>query len=132
VGINPKMIEGKIVPATPSDLTPQRVREKVSWVREAAEKAGRDADLIEFNSLAFVVSVTDDPSGLRAALSKSSGMTVEEVADCPIFLTGSANEIRERLEKRREETGISYVVLAATAHDALESFAEVVAPLSGK
>ena len=55
----------------------------------------------------------------------------EEVADCPIFLTGSASEIRERLEKRREETGISYVVLAATAHEALESFAEVVEPLAG-
>jgi len=39
--------------------------------------------------------------------------TEDEVADCPIFLTGSASEIRERLEKRREETGINYVVISA-------------------
>jgi len=132
VGINPRMVAGKIVPETPADLRPERVREKVRWVREAAEQAGRDPDRIEFNALTFMVQVTDDPSGLRAALSKSSGMTEAEVADCPIFLTGSASEIRERLEKRREETGISYIVLAATAHDALESFAEAVAPLAGK
>ncbi|MGI9540327.1 MAG: TIGR03621 family F420-dependent LLM class oxidoreductase, partial [Miltoncostaeaceae bacterium] len=132
VGINPKMIDGKIVPATPADLRPENVREKVRWVREAAEAAGRDPDRLAFNALAFVVQVSDAPSGLRGALAKSSGMSEEEVADCPIVLTVSASEIRERLEKRREETGISYVVLAATAHEALESFAEVVAPLAGK
>jgi len=133
VGINPRMVEGKIVPATPADLAPDRVREKVSWVREAAEAAGRDADRIEFNTLAFVVAVTDDPSGLRAAIASGSGMSEDEVADCPIFLTGSASEIRERLEKRREETGINYIVISAAAHEALETFAEaVVEPLSGK
>jgi len=132
VGINPRLIEGKVVPETPADLRPERVREKVGWVREAAEKAGRDPARIEFNTLAFVVKVTDDPSGLRGALATSSGMSEDEVADCPIFLTGSASEISERLEKRREETGISYVVLAASSHDALEPFAEVVERLAGK
>jgi alkanesulfonate monooxygenase SsuD/methylene tetrahydromethanopterin reductase-like flavin-dependent oxidoreductase (luciferase family) len=133
VGINPKMVAGKVLPATPADLAPDRVREKVSWVREAAEGAGRNPDDIEFNTLAFVVAVTDDPSGLRAALARGSGMTAEEVADCPIFLTGPASEIRERLEKRREETGINYVVISAHAQEAIETFAEaVVAPLAGR
>jgi len=133
VGINPKMVEGKILPATPADLAPERVREKVSWVREAAEKAGRDPGQIELNTLAFVVAVTDEPKGVRAALASASGMSEDEVADCPIFLTGSASEIRERLEKRREQTGISYVVISARAPEAVEAFAEaVVEPLSGK
>jgi len=132
VGINPKMIAGRIAPETPADLRPANVREKVAWVREAAEQAGRDPERIEFNSLAFVVSVTDDPSGLRRALAKSSGMSEAEVADCPIFLTGSADEIRDRLEKRREETGISYITLAAAAHGSLEEFAEVMEPLIGR
>jgi probable F420-dependent oxidoreductase len=132
VGINPRMVAGRILPETPADLRPESTREKVRWVREAAERAGRDPDQIEWNALAFVVKVTDDPRGLRAALARSSGMTEEEVADCPIFLTGSASEIRERLEKRREETGISYVTLAASAGEALESFAEVVEPLRGR
>jgi probable F420-dependent oxidoreductase len=132
VGINPRMVAGRIEPETPADLRPDRVREKVEWVREAAERAGRDPAALEFNTLAFVVAVTDDPKPLRNALAKSSGMSEAEVADCPIFLTGSASEIRERLEKRREETGISYVTLAAAAHDALEPFAEAVEPLVGR
>jgi hypothetical protein len=58
-------------------------------------------------------------------------MTVEQVADCPLFLTGSASEIRERLEKRREETGISYIVVQGGDDAVLESFAkEIVGPLT--
>jgi alkanesulfonate monooxygenase SsuD/methylene tetrahydromethanopterin reductase-like flavin-dependent oxidoreductase (luciferase family) len=75
----------------------------------------------------------DDPSGLRGALAKNSGMTPEQVADCPIFLTGSAAEIRDRLEKRRERYGLSYIVIQGRDQAVVEKFAElVVAPLSGK
>ena len=60
---------------------------------------------------------------------------VEQVADAPLFLTGSASEIRDRLMKRREETGISYIVIQGRERDeaSLERFAEaVVAPLAGR
>lgn len=132
VGINPTMVEGRITSDTPADSAPERVREKVGWVRQGAEEAGRDPEVIELNSLTFVVAITDKPQGVRDALAASSGMSVEQVADCPLFLTGSASEIRERLEKRREETGISYVVIQGRDRDVLESFAEHVAgPLAG-
>lgn len=131
VGINPAIPEGRVTSATPADSSPERVREKIGWVRDAASKAGRNPDDIEFNSLTFVTSITDDPSALREALGKSSGMTVEQVADCPLFLTGSAAEIRERLLQRREETGISYVVIQAGDDALLETFAkEIMEPLS--
>jgi hypothetical protein len=59
-------------------------------------------------------------------------MTVEQVADCPLFLTGSASEIRDRLERRREETGISYTVIQAGDEALLETFAkEIMEPLCG-
>ncbi|MCP4006377.1 MAG: TIGR03621 family F420-dependent LLM class oxidoreductase [bacterium] len=124
VGINPSLPEGRVINTTAADLSPSRVREKIGWVRDAAIQAGRDPDALEFNSLVFVVAMTDDPSGIRQALSSSSGMSEEEVADCPLFLTGPASEIRDRLEKRREETGISYIVIQSGDH--LESFAESV------
>jgi probable F420-dependent oxidoreductase len=133
VGINPTLIEGKVTAATPGDLAPERVREKTGWVREAAAKAGRDPDAIEFNSLSFVLAVTDDPRPLREGLARNTGMSVEQVADCPLFLTGSATELRDRLERRREQTGISYVVVQGGKPEALATFAEaVVAPLAGK
>lgn len=132
VGINPKLVEGRVTADTPADSAPERVREKIRWVREGAEKAGRDPDAIELNSLTFVTAITDDPDRLRESLAKGSGMTVEQVADCPLFLTGSASEIRDRLQRRREETGISYIVIQGGDDGLLESFAkEIVQPLAG-
>jgi probable F420-dependent oxidoreductase len=133
VGLNPTLVDGRVTPDTPKDLAPERVREKAGWVREAAARAGRDPEAIEFNTLSFVLAVTDDPKPLREALARNTGMSVEQVADCPLFLTGSAAELRDRLERRREQTGVSYVVVQGGKLDALESFAEaVVAPLTGK
>ncbi len=133
VGINPTLVEGRVTAATPADLAPERVREKTNWVREAAARAGRDPDAIEFNSLSFVLAVSDDPKPMREALARNTGMSVEQVADCPLFLTGSAAELRDRLERRREQTGISYIVVQGGKPEVLETFAEsVVAPLAGK
>lgn len=133
VGINPQLPEGRVTAETPADLAPERVRQKVAWVRDAAAKAGRDPAAIELQSLVFVTALSDDPRGLREALARSSGMTVDQVADCPLFLTGPASEIRERLERRREETGISYVVIQGRDASVVERFAaEVVAPLAGR
>jgi probable F420-dependent oxidoreductase len=130
VGINPKLVEGKVTAQTPADSSPDRIRQKIHWVREGAVAAGRDPNSIEFNSLSFVTAISDDVSGLRSGLAKSSGMTVEEVANCPLFLTGSAQEIRERLERQREETGINYIVIQGGNTDLLEQFAkEILEPL---
>jgi len=133
VGINPKLPEGKVTADTARDLAPESVREKIGWVREAAERAGRDPDALELNSLAFVVGIADDVSGLRKGLAANTGMSEAQVADCPLFLTGSPAELRERLEKRREETGISYSVVQGKDLATIEQFAEaVVEPLAGK
>jgi probable F420-dependent oxidoreductase len=131
VGINPQLPEGRVTAETPADLAPERVREKVGWVRAAAAAAGRDPATIELQSLVFVTAIVDDPSGLREALARSSGLGVEQVADCPLFLTGPAREIRDRLERRRSQTGISYVVIQGRDMEGVERFAaEVVAPLA--
>lgn len=133
VGINPKLHEGRVTPDTVADLAPRRVREKVEWVAQGAAAAGRDPGAIELNALSFVVAVTDDPGPLREGLARSGGLSIEEVADCPLFLTGPASEIRDRLERRREQTGISYVVIQSGDPALWEQFAEaVVAPLAGR
>jgi probable F420-dependent oxidoreductase len=133
VGINPSLPEGRVTAQTAADLAPENVRRKVDWAREAAEKAGRDPDALEWNSLAFVVALADDVSGLRQGLAANTGMKVEQVADCPVFLTGSPSELRDRLEKRREQTGLSYTVIPGRDLAMLEQFAEaIVEPLSGK
>ena len=132
VGINPGLPEGRVTNRTAQDLAPERVQQKVGWVREAAARMGRNFEDIELNSLVFVVAISDDPRSIREGLADSTGMTVEQVADCPLFLTGSASEIRDRLQKRREETGISYIVIQHGQAGQIEQFAEgIVAPLAG-
>jgi probable F420-dependent oxidoreductase len=133
VGLNPKVAEGRVTAAAMQDATAERTLEKVRWVREAAAAAGRDAGAIEWNALVFVTAVTDDSKPIREALAKNGGMSVEQVAACPLYLTGSAGEIREVLAKRREAFGISYVVIQGPDEKMLASFAEqIVAPLAGK
>jgi len=133
VGISAMVDQGRVTPETARDVAPDRVLEKIAWIRESAEQAGRDPDAIELNTLTFVCAITDDPKPLREALAGNTGLSPEEVANCPLFLAGSGSEIRERLERQREETGISYVVIQGSDQSLVERFAEeVVAPLTGK
>jgi alkanesulfonate monooxygenase SsuD/methylene tetrahydromethanopterin reductase-like flavin-dependent oxidoreductase (luciferase family) len=101
-------------------------------VRDAASAAGRDPEALELSSLTFVVALTDDPAPIREQLAQHNRMTVDDVTGCPLFLTGSGAEIRDRLHAQREETGISYVVVQGRDPQLLERFAaEVVTPLAG-
>ncbi len=133
VGINPSLPEGRVTPATPRDMTPERLREKIGWVREAAAKAGRDPNALELNSLAFLVAIGPAAGAMREGLAKNLGLSQDDVAASPLFITGSPVEVRDRLEKRREELGLSYLVIQGDRDDVVESFAEhVVAPLAGR
>jgi probable F420-dependent oxidoreductase len=131
VGISATMHGGQISAETAADLAPARVREKIGWVREGAERAGRDWDEIELNALVFIVAIADDVSELRQTLASSAGMSVEQVRDCPIFLTGSPAEIQDRLLKQRDETGISYIVIQGGDDERVARFAEeIMRPLT--
>ncbi|HTK97844.1 MAG TPA: TIGR03621 family F420-dependent LLM class oxidoreductase [Pseudomonadales bacterium] len=133
VGINPKIPEGRITAATALDITPESIRQKIGWMRAAAEAAGRDPDAIELNALVFMTAITDDPAPVREMVGANTGMTAAQVAACPLFLIGSAAEIRDSLERRREQTGINYVVIQGQERAQVERFAqEIVSRLAGK
>ena len=133
VGINPTLPEGRITGETTADQSPERVREKVRWVREAAEASGRDPDAIELNALVFAVAITSDPKPVREALGRGIGLSAEEVAESALFLTGSPAEIQDRLIAQREATGIHYIVIQSSDPEQVEQFAQtVVQPLTGR
>jgi alkanesulfonate monooxygenase SsuD/methylene tetrahydromethanopterin reductase-like flavin-dependent oxidoreductase (luciferase family) len=133
IGINPTMREGRITGDTARDLTDEKLRRKLEWVREGVEASGRSMQDVELNSLVFVVAITDDPKPMREGLARTLNLTVDEIADTPLALTGSASEICDRLERRREEAGISYIVIQGGDEKTVAQFAEqVVAPLAGK
>lgn len=131
VGIAPSFTEGQFTPHNIRDLSPDRLRKKVSWVRKAAKAAGRNPDDIELNSQIFGVTITDDPEPTIEAIAMRWGVTSDEVTRSALFLTGSASEIQELLEWRRNETGISYIVIPGSNPVTVEQFAKlVVKPLT--
>lgn len=133
VGINPMLPEGRITAETPLDMTPERMTEKIEWLRCAAEDAGRDFDAIELNALVFTIAVTDDSKPIYELIASSTGLSRDQIVDSPLFLVGSADEITDKLEQRREQTGISYIVVQGDDMAQLELFAEhVVVPLTGR
>jgi probable F420-dependent oxidoreductase len=133
VGINPMLPEGRITPEAALDLAPERMVEKIGWLRAAAEDAGRDFDDIELNGLVFMAAVTDDPKPAYEMIAGNFGLSLEQIVDSPLLLVGSPAELVDKLEQRREQTGVSYLVIQGDDMAQLELFAEhVVAPLTGR
>jgi probable F420-dependent oxidoreductase len=133
VGIAPMVPEGRFTREALEDLRVERVREKVRWVAEAAQAAGRDPGAIEYSAMVFGLAVGDDVERVREAFARNTPLDAEELVASPFYLTGSGCEIRDQLETTREETGISYVVIQNPGPSELERVAEeVVAPLSGR
>jgi hypothetical protein len=99
------------------------VAEKVALVAEAA--AGRD---IELNIRALMVRVTDDPAGEIGTIASSLAVPDAMVAESPFALIGSPASIADTLRQRRDELGLSYVIVG---DDDIEAFGPVVATLAG-
>ena len=76
----------------------------------------------------FVASITDDRMGMANALAPVFGVEPEEALESGAVLVGSENEIIEQLQRRREEWGLSYVVVG---DDNIDEFAPIVAKLAG-
>ena len=133
VGINPMLPEGRITPEAALDLAPERMVEKLGWLRAAAEDAGRDFNDIELNGLVFMAAVTDDPKPAYEMIAGNFGLSLEQIVDSPLLLVGSPAELVDKLEQRREQTGVSYLVIQGDDMAQLALFAEhVVAPLTGR
>ena len=125
VSINVNLRAGTGGVETAADATPERTRQKVAWVKEAA--GDRFADL-ELNSLIGFVMVTDDAVGLAAQMAPAFGLDAQEALHVPLALAGTLDEMAEELEWRRAEYGISYWSIEA---DAWEALGPVVAKLAG-
>jgi probable F420-dependent oxidoreductase len=125
VSINVNLREGTGGVETATDATPERTRQKVAWVREAA---GDRFDDLELNSLIGFVMITDDASGLIDAMAPAFGIDPADARHVPLALVGTLDEMVEELEWRRAEYGISYWSFEA---DAWEALGPVVSRLAG-
>ncbi|NQU36166.1 MAG: LLM class flavin-dependent oxidoreductase [Actinobacteria bacterium] len=112
--------------------------------RRSAVAAGRDPEALEFQIEIPVQVVEDDTEILYRRLKdlRTSGttpvsMTSSEMLETSIFLTGRPGDVRDRIRRQRDETGLNYLVLQRneTTEDwgDLERLVEnVIEPLTGQ
>lgn len=104
------------------------VREQISWVREGA---GERFEQIELSTVATIVLADERRTRTEQLIAEQGweGISVEDVWDMPAVFVGSVDQIVEDMERRREELGISYYVVANARQ---ELAAPIVARLAGK
>jgi probable F420-dependent oxidoreductase len=126
VSLNFNNRSGKLGPGAVQSGTAEETAKKIGWIKDAA--GGRMSE-IELEIGAYFTFVTDQSQPVVEGMSKAMGLEPEQMRDHPHGLFGSVDEICERLEKRRELYGLSYITVGA---DVAEAFAPVVARLAGE
>ncbi|MBO0779705.1 MAG: LLM class F420-dependent oxidoreductase [Ktedonobacteraceae bacterium] len=125
IGLHLKANEDGTVDA--SERTEAALARKVEWVRQAAGERFTD---VELNILSPRVIIAQDRQQAAEQYIRESGrsdITAEQLLANPYMLIGSVEQLTERLQRQREQFGISYVVIDA---DYMEVFAPVVARLA--
>jgi probable F420-dependent oxidoreductase len=125
VSINVNLAAGTGGAETAPNATPERTREKIAWVKEAA---GDRFDELELNALIGFVMVTDDGAGVAEAMAPHFGIGPDEALHIPLALLGTLEQMTEELQWRREEYGISYWSIES---DSWEALGPVVSALAG-
>jgi probable F420-dependent oxidoreductase len=125
VSINVNLRQGSAGPEIAPNASPDRTREKVAWVKEAA---GDRFDDLELNALIGFIIITDDATGMAEAMAPAFGIDPGEALHIPLALLGTLDEMAEELQWRREEYGISYWSIEG---DSWEALGPVVSKLSG-
>ncbi|CAN5608098.1 LLM class F420-dependent oxidoreductase [soil metagenome] len=124
VGVNASIHSGEIDQGAAQDAAPERIDEKVGWVREGA---GDRFDDLEINAWLAAAELTEDAS-LPGVMAELFGTDEASFRASPLALVGAAGEVAESLHQRRERWGYSYHVIPG---DKAADFAPVVAALTG-
>ena len=130
VGINPSLPEGKVTATTPADQLPSACARRSPGCAPPPRRPAAIPNAIELQALSFVLAITDTPGASARsarAIERHDGGAGRRLSALPDRL---GREIQDRLAKRREQTGISYVVIQGAEMEQVERFAaEVMAPL---
>jgi probable F420-dependent oxidoreductase len=124
VGVNASIHSGEIDDAAAQDALAERIDEKVGWLKEGA---GDRFDDLELNAWLATAELTDDPA-VAEAVAAFFGTDAAALRQSPLALVGSAEDVVEMLQERRDRWGYSYHVIPG---DKARDFAPTVARLTG-
>jgi probable F420-dependent oxidoreductase len=98
------------------DMVPERMRQKIDWVRSAADAAGRDPDALDHLYITWTARVVESPQQVSAALTDVAaryGVDRATAQQSLGLLVGTAEQCQEQLVERRELYGLNYVDFGA-------------------
>ncbi len=118
-----------------ADSTDAAYAEKTGWARDGAREAGRDPGALELHTVVILTGIGG--AAERDAVARTTGIAADRLDDSHLFLCGDGAHARELVQRRREATGVNYLMFvhhgADAGFDQLEALAEaVVGPLSGQ
>lgn len=156
IGVNARIPSGAVDAEAAKDLAPERVDQKLEWIKRGA---GDRFDDIELNVLVFLATITDDARGMADGIAAmfggdpniekgvgaavtaaaggggdpeqapdDTGFSAETVLGAPAILLGSLEDMADTLRRRRDRWGISYITFQGP--EAL-NLAPLIAELAG-
>jgi probable F420-dependent oxidoreductase len=114
-------------------FTEERFLARARFLRDEAQRIGRDPAAIALSAVVFQLMFTDSPAATRTMAEGTAGalgLTPDEVLRQPLFLLGTPDECVAELRRREREWGLAEMVFSASQPDLLERLGrEVVARL---
>jgi alkanesulfonate monooxygenase SsuD/methylene tetrahydromethanopterin reductase-like flavin-dependent oxidoreductase (luciferase family) len=128
VGILPKALPDGSISEEITERLPGTISQKVEWIRQAA---GERFDELELNMVIAPIFTERRRQRIEQLMQERgwSGISVEDVLEMPSIFIGTPDQIIEDLQRRREQYGFSYFVVADAS---MEAFASIVSRLSGR
>lgn len=122
---------GYIALANVAKLTDESFRAKVRFVREEAERHGRDAKAIQISNVIFTTMLTESPEATRSTAESMAPMfntTPEGMLHSPLALLGTPDECVSELRRRQREWELSQVIFSYSGTDNLRRLGQEVLP----
>ena len=122
---------GYISTAKAAALTNDAFRTKVQFLRDEAKRHGRDGNAIRISNVAFTTMLTDSAEGTQAASQALAGffrVPAETVAQTPLALVGTPDEMAKEIKRRARDWGVDQVVFSVKDRGLLERLAKEVIP----
>jgi probable F420-dependent oxidoreductase len=121
---------GYIALSNVAKLTDESFRAKTRFLREEAQRHGRDGRAIQISNVIFTTVLTDSPAATQSMAEGMAPMfntTVEGMLHSPMALIGTPEQCVAELKRRIREWDLSQIVFAALNLD-LRRLAEQVLP----
>jgi probable F420-dependent oxidoreductase len=117
-----------------ADLTgfdEDRFKERASFLRDEAVKAGRTRDAVAVSNIPSAIAITESEAdtGKKAeSIGRAFGMTPEQALASPMLLVGTPESCVAQLQHRAREWGVSQFIFITRSEKVMRLLAEQVLP----